>query len=266
MNRRMSGDGSHKRIDQRTQRELAALADGCLASEARSSLEARMADSPELRVALERQRLAVAALRGLDVEAPARLRRAVAAERPFPRGPRRRRGLALGGGLAGAVAAIALALVLMLGSGGGAPTVAETAQLSYLPATRTSVPVDARNPKLLVASQDGVPFPNLHADFAWRQAGERTDELAGRSTRTVYYTRDGKRIGYTILAGEAIGPPPGARQKVQNGVRLSTVTEDGQAIVTWLRGGRTCVLSGKGVSAKDLREVASWKGDGGVPF
>ena len=44
------------------------------------------------------------------------------------------------------------------------------------------------------------------------------------------------------------------------------MTEGGRTIVTWLRGGRTCVLSGNGVSAKDLREVAAWKGDGAVPF
>jgi hypothetical protein len=126
--------------------------------------------------------------------------------------------------------------------------------------------VDGANRKLLAAAVDGVPFPNLHADFVWKQAGERSDELEGRSTRTVYYRRDGQRIGYTILAGDPIGPPAEARPSVQNGVRLSTVTEEGRTIVTWLRGGRTCVLSGNGVSAKDLREVAAWKGDGAVPF
>jgi hypothetical protein len=262
----MSGDRSDNHIDERTQRELAALAGGSLRGEARSSLEARLAHSPELRAAFERQRSVATALRGLDIAAPARLRRQVEAERPSPRAPRRRPRLALGGALAGAAAAIALTFVVLLGSGGASPTVAETAQFSYLPATHASVPVDPENRKLLGASEAGVPFPNLHADFVWKQSGERSGELHGRGTRTVFYARDGQRIGYTILAGDPIAPPPGARTSVRNGVRLATATVDGQAVVTWRRGGRTCVLSGKGVSAKDLREVASWKGDGAVPF
>jgi hypothetical protein len=262
----MSGDNAQNGLDERTQRELAALADGSLGGEASEALEARLAESPELRAALERQRSAVSALRGLDVRAPASLRHRIEAERPRsrPRTLRRGRRLALSGALAGA-AAIVLAL-LLVASGGGGPTVAEAARLSDLPATQASVPVDPANRKLLAASVDGVPFPNLHADFVWKQAGERSDELDGRSTRTVYYTRHGQRIGYTILAGDPIDVPAGARSSVQNGVHLSTATEGGRAIITWQRGGRTCVLSGKGVSAKDLREVASWKGDGAVPF
>jgi hypothetical protein len=261
----MSGDGAHNGLDERTQRELAALADGSLRGEPRNALEARLADSPELRGALERQRSAAAALQGLDIAAPAGLRSRIEAERPRARAPRHRRRLAFGGALAGAAAAIALAL-LLVPSGGGGPTVVEAARLSDLPATRASVPVDPANRKLLADAVDGVPFPNLHAEFVWKQAGGRSDELDGRSTRTVYYTRGAQRIGYTILAGDPLDPPAGARPSVQNGVHLATATENGRAVVTWRRGGRTCVLSGKGVSAKDLREVASWKGDGAVPF
>jgi hypothetical protein len=265
----MSGDRAHNGPDERTRRELAALADESLGQDARKSLEARLAESPELRAALERQRSAAAALRGLDIPAPASLRRRIAAELPQSKSPARRpwrgRRLAFGGVLAGAAAAILLAL-LLVPSGGGEPTVAEAAQLSDLPATRASVRVDPANRRLLAAAVDGVPFPNLHADFVWKQAGERSDELDGRTTRTVYYKRDGQRIGYTILAGDPIDVPAGARPSVQNGVRLATVTEGSRATVTWRRGGRTCVLSGKGVSPKDLREVASWKGDGAVPF
>lgn len=262
----MSENGPEQRLDEPTQRDLAALADGALVGERRRALEARLAGSEELRAALARQRSAAAALRGVEISAPATLRRQVESARPArtPLIPRRR--LALGATLAGAVAAITLALLLLAGSGGGAPTVREAARLSQLPATRPSVPVDPANHKLLAAAEGGVPFPNLHADFVWREAGDRTDELGGRDTRTVFYTRDTERIGYTILAGDPIHPPAGARRSVQNGVRLSTTGAGGQAVVTWRRGGRTCVLSGAGVSAKDLRQVASWKGDGAVPF
>jgi hypothetical protein len=261
----MSGDSAENGLDERTQRELAALADGSLRGEPRRALEARLADSPELRDALARQRSAVAALQGLDIPAPESLRRRIETERSRSRTRLRAPRLAFGGALAGAAAAILLAL-LLVSSGGGGPTVAEAARLAKLPATQASVSVDPANRKVLVAAVDGVQFPNLHANFVWKQAGERSDRLDGRSTRTVYYSRDEQRIGYTILAGDPIDPPAGARTRIQNGVRLNTATEGGQAIVTWQRGGRTCVLSGHGVSAKDLREVASWKGDGAVPF
>ena len=144
--------------------------------------------------------------------------------------------------------------------------VVEAAQLSDLPAMQQSVAVDPANKTLLKAEVDGVPFPNLHHEFTWHQAGKRSDELDGRRMVTVFYERPGDRVGYTIISGEAIDPPAGARPSLENGVELSTTTADGKPIVTWLREGRTCVISGKGVSAKDLREVTSWKGDGAVPF
>ena len=260
----MNGDHSHNEIDDRTQRDLARLADGTLRGKRHEALEDKVGDSPALRAALERQRIGISALRGLDLEAPPALRERV--ERTSPSPPVRRRRLALSGALAGAAAAVALVAVLILPSGSGGPTVVEAARLSALPATEAAVPVDPANPKLLDAEVEGVQFPNLAAEFAWNEAGRRSDELGGRHTVTVFYERTGDRIGYTILAGSAIDPPEGSRRTVQNGIELSTARRSGEAIVTWFRGGRTCVLSGRGVSAKDLREVAAWKGDGAVPF
>jgi hypothetical protein len=263
----MTGDESHSTPpDERTERELAALADGSLQGARREALEARVAASPALRAALERQRSALAALRGLDLPAPHGLRQRIEAERRGPSGAVRRRRLAIGGALAGVAATIALTAVLVLPSGAGGPTVVEAAQLSVLPATEPSAPVNPANPKLLEAEVEGVPFPNLGSEFAWKQVGRRTDELDGRRTQTVFYERDGQRIGYVILSGDPIDPPTNATRTTQNGVDLSSTTDGGRAIVTWLRDGRTCVLSGRHVGAKDLREVASWKGDGAVPF
>jgi hypothetical protein len=144
--------------------------------------------------------------------------------------------------------------------------VVDAAQLSDLPATEASVGVNGANPKLLDANVAGVPFPNLHAEFAWHEAGSRSDNLEGRSTKTVFYERAGQRIGYTIVSGDPVDPLGDARQTVENGVRLSTARDRAGAIVTWLRDGHTCVLAGSDVSTKDLREVAAWKGDGTVPF
>jgi hypothetical protein len=262
----MNGEDAHSNeIPERTIRELARLADGTLQGRARDALEAKVSASPTLQAALERQRAGVAAIRGLEVQTPPKLRARIERERAAPSRPVQRRRLAIGSALAGAVAAAALVAVLALPSGAGGPTVVEAAQLSKLPATG-SVGVAPANPKLLAASVEGVPFPNWTEEFGWRHAGIRSDRLDGRDARTVFYEHDGKRIGYTIVSGDSIDPPSGARPSYVNGVDLHSTSDQGRRIVTWLRDGRTCVLSGSGVSDAQLLKLASWKGDGAVPF
>ncbi len=253
-------------LDERTSRELTQLADGTLSGAKRTALEERVRSSPELAAALERQRSAVAALRGLDLPAPSGLRARIESQRERPGAPIRRRRLSIAGGLAVAAAAAALLAVLVLPTSSGGPSVVEAAQLSDRPATQASVPVDPSNPKLLAASGDGVPFPNLEGEFDWREAGARSDELDGRQAKTVFFERGGKRIGYTIVSGKAIDPPDGATKTELNGVALASTTDGPKRIVTWLREGRTCVMSGNGVSTAELLELASWKGEGSVPF
>jgi hypothetical protein len=267
----MSGDTSHsdnpqEAISDQDERDLAALADGSLSGRRRAAVEARVAESPALRAALERQRAGLTALRGLDLAAPAGLRRRLDAERRSPSRTVRRRRLQIFGGLAGAAAAAALVAALVLPGGAAGPTVVEAAELAERPATQATVPADPGNPKLLEASVEGVPFPNLAEEFDWREAGARSDQLEGREARTVFYQRAGRRIGYTIISGEAIDPPGAASSTTLNEVELSSISDGGREIVTWLRDGRTCVLSGEDVSERELLELASWKGDGAVPF
>jgi anti-sigma factor RsiW len=261
----MTQHPSEEPLDERTERELTQLADGTLGGADRGALETRIAASPELAAAFERQQWARGALRGLDLAAPAGLRARIEAEgeRPAPRVRRRR--LSIAGGLAAAAAAALLA-VLVLPSNSAGPSVTAAARLSGQPATQASVPVDDSNPKLLAASHDGVPFPNLADQFGWKAAGSRSDELDGRDTKTVFYERGGRRIGYTIIAGKSISPPKDASGVNLNGVALHTTADGTRQIVTWMRGGKTCVLSGKGVSTRDLLALASWKGEGSVPF
>jgi hypothetical protein len=256
---------SHRELDERTRRELASLADGSLQGHARAKLEARVAGSPTLRAALERQRAGAAALRGLSVEAPASLRTRIAAEVATPSRRVRRRRLAIGGALAGAVAAAALAAVLALPTGSGGPTVVEAARLAERPPTGP-VTVERSNPKLLAASVEGVPFPNWAKEFGWGQAGIRSDRLDDREARTVHYEHDGKRIAYTIVSGDGITAPSDATTTRRNGVTLHTFGDGGRRVVTWWRNGRTCVLSGSQVGDRELLKLASWKGDGAVPF
>ena len=261
----MNGDRSHRELDERIRREMASLADGSLEGRPRAELEARIAGSPTLRAAFERQRTGAAALRGLNLQAPASLRARLVAEAPaHSRGTARRR-LALGGGLAGAAAAAVLAVVLVLSGGSESPSVLEGARLADRPSTGP-VAVDPSNPKLLAADVEGVPFPNWSRRFGWRQAGIRSDALGDRETRTVLYEHAGKRIAYTIVSGDGIAAPSDATTTRRNGVNLHFLSDRGRRVVTWWRNGRTCVLSASDVSDRELLKLASWKGDGAVPF
>ena len=263
----MNGESSPNDIDERTERDLAALADGTLRGAERDALEARVAASPVLAAALDRQRAGIAALRSLEpAGAPLALRERIAAERSSPSRRVRRSRLRVFGAIAGAAAAVALVVTLVLPSGEGGPSVVEASALSELPAQQPTVATDPANPKLLDASQSGVPFPDLLANFGWREAGSRTDELDGRDTTTVFYEKGGRRIGYTILSGDAIDPPGDAEPVTLNDVDLDSLSDGKRQIVTWLREGQTCVLAGDDVSKDELLELASWKGEGDVPF
>jgi hypothetical protein len=267
----VNGPSSHKDpgaegLTDRRLGDLAALADGSLGGRRRSEIEAMVEASPELRAALDRQRTAAAALRGLDLPAPLALRERIEAERSSPGRSLRRRRLGAMGGIAAAACAALLVAVLVLPSGGGGPTVVEASALTELPATQQQVAVDAADPRLLDAAEDGVPFPNLDPTFGWAQAGSRSDELEGRETETVFYERGGERIGYTILAGDSIDPPEDSIRSTRNDVELWANEVDGRRVVTWYRDGRTCVLSGEGVSEAELLELASWRGEGAIPF
>jgi hypothetical protein len=155
--------------------------------------------------------------------------------------------------------------VLILPSGGESPTVVQAARLAQYPAVG-QVGVDSSDQKLLAANVEGVPFPNWSREFGWREAGTRSDRLQGRTTRTVFYEQGGKRVAYTIVSGKGIPAPAGSRPATRNGVHLHALADGGRRVVTWWRDGRTCVLSSADVGDNQLVKLASWKGDGAVPF
>jgi hypothetical protein len=255
-------------LNERELADLAALADGSLAPERRAEVEARVESDPELAALVEEQRSAVDLVRtaAADARAPLSLRERVEADRQrlAPRARRRRRGLM--GGLAAALAVAALALVLALPGGTpGAPNVVQAAGLTALPPT-TAAPERSAGSKLLDTAVDGVAYPYWGDSFAWETTGARRDRLHGRDTATVFYGKNGKRIGYTIVSGPALKTPASARTTVLGGVTLRSFTHDGRTVVTWLRSGHTCVLAGTNVPLPVLLRLAAWKGKGGVPF
>jgi hypothetical protein len=206
----------------------------------------------------ERERFAVSALRPLQrLEAPQRLRARIDAERERSRRPARRRRFALSGALAASAAAVVLALVLALPGGAGGPTVVEAAELGMLSA---SAPAPrAAGPKLLGASNGGVSFPDWARKFGWEAVGRRADELEGRRVVTVFYEREGRRLAYSIVDGEAVAWPADWRSSLRGGTRYDHRREDGRLVVTWRKGGRTCVLSGWGVELEKTLELADWE-------
>jgi hypothetical protein len=134
------------------------------------------------------------------------------------------------------------------------------------PATGPAPAVSSATPKLLDATAGDVPFPNWLEQFGWRATGVRRDVIDEREATTVFYEKNGRRIGYTIVAGDALDVPEGAIPAQREGVELAGLTLDGREVVTWKRGGLTCILSGDVVARSTLLKLAAWQGKGDVPF
>lgn len=243
--------------------DLAALADGSLDPARADAVRAAADADPALAAEYERQRRAVTLVRSAvaDVQAPLALRERIEAERTRAPAPRRRRWWLPAAAAAG-LGAVAAALVLALGA--GAPSVTDTLGAAAQPAA-IGVSVDRDTPQLLSVARDGVPFPNFAAKFGWKATGARTDEIDGRQTTTVFYEQDGREVAYTIVGGDALDVPDGETRTI-DGREFTVLEADGRTIVTWERGGHTCVLSGVGASPDELVELAGWKGKGNVPF
>jgi hypothetical protein len=248
--------------------DLARLADGTLPADRRAEVEARVAASPQLSSIVERQGIALGALRGTaDIGAPARLRAEIDRRRGGRRAVRvRRRRIVIAQSIA-AAAAVALALILVLPSGfSGAPSVADAAALAEKPPTEPAPRAVPGSPALLREEVDDVPFPNYAAKFGWKSAGAREDDPSGREATTVHYQKGARTIQYTIVSGAALDPPSDARSTTRDGVEYRSYRHDGRTIVTWERDGHTCVLSAKAVRPAELLTLADWRGKGALPF
>ncbi|HEY6693051.1 MAG TPA: hypothetical protein VI006_09385 [Solirubrobacteraceae bacterium] len=215
--------------------DVVAFADGNLSAARRLDLEARVAAQPALAQALSEQRAALALLATAGaVPMPPALRARVAELEAGRARARRRLRLwvpAFGAAMAAAVAAI----VLMVAGGG--PGIDDVITAALRPETADAAPRE---------QIDGLSFP--HYD-KWRAVGARADVIGGRSTRTVFYERDGKRIAYTIVA----------RPALDDGGPRRLLKIDGRAAVEWTRAGHTCLISGD-VDPATLVNLATWSG------
>jgi hypothetical protein len=212
-------------------------------------------------------------VRSADVRAPDSLHRRVeslVAERS--RSARRwpRFGRSIGAGrasiprrlaTAGALAAVAAVAIAVSLSGGGATglSLRQAAALTLRPATAAAPRESRSNRVQLLAAVEGVSFPYWEERFGWRSTGARSDRIGGRAVTTVFYADGrGRRIGYAIVAGT---PAPQIRGGVvawRDGMPYRLLTENGAQVVSWLRHGHLCVVSGRGVAGAALLELASW--------
>jgi hypothetical protein len=225
----------------------------------------------------EQQRQVAELVRSFDTPAPARLHQRIeslvaahqdsdaprqdrrfaprdALRRPFF-SPLRFAGLGVA-----AIAVVAIAIAVGLG-GGGSPTVSfsQAAAATLRAATLPAPPESGTDHAALTAAVDGVRFPYWEDRFGWYSTGSRTDRIDGRSITTVFYSdAAGRRVGYAILAGTPAPRISGGRVSWRGGVQYRLLIENGAAVVTWLRNGHLCVVSGHGVPSAALLRLASW--------
>jgi hypothetical protein len=192
--------------------------------------------------------------------APERLRTRIEADRPRAAAVARRRAALYGGTLAGAVAVITLLTVFLLPAGApGGPPVSQAAALAVRGPTSAAPGPDPRASWTRLDQNVGrVYFPNW-ADprLGWTAVGQRSDQLRGRRAVTVYYQGHGTQIAYTIVSGPGLPPPKSSVIHI-GAERLRTMSVNSRLVVTWRRAGHTCVLSGMGVTADELEQLAVW--------
>lgn len=159
---------------------------------------------------------------------------------------------------AGAVAGATLALALG-GPGTSALSLGEAAAVTLRPATLPAPAESASNRSQLNAGVEGISFPYWTDRFGWHSTGSRTSRVAGRTVHTVFYEdRQGRRVGYSIVAGTPAPKMPADEVHWLNGTAYHLSTVAGAQVVTWERGGRLCVIAGRGVPPVKLLTLASW--------
>src|SRR5262249_46996866 len=142
--------------------------------------------------------------------------------------------------------------------GPGAPTVADAAGLAAEPATAPAPPPLGTSGTRLAVGIDGVTFPDYARAYGWRALGVRQGTIDGRKATVVYYGKGDRRVAYAIVAGAGLPWPSGGRTEVRSAVPYRAVVVNGRLVVTWRRGGHTCVLIGDASRAELLR-LASWR-------
>jgi hypothetical protein len=254
-----------------TESDLAALADRSLPASRRAGIERAVAASAELQADVAAQRRTLEAVHGVGAEpAPAALRARLELAHPPRRGRaargRRGRARALTAVAASGLAAILVAAALLAVGTGGGLTVADASAVAVRPAQAPAPRPAGDGPALPGLRAAGLAFPYWHDAFGYRAVGVRRDRLAGREATTVFYVRAGARVAYTIVSGAPLPPGPATMETVRGGVWLRSLSAHGRTVVTWVRAGHSCVLTGDATTLPTLLRLASWRHGGELPY
>lgn len=255
-----------------TERDLLALADGSLPASRRVRVERAVAESTELQAILAAQRQALNAIdEAASERAPVSLRARLELLREPQQRPRSARQwatlprlLPAGGLVAAAVAAVAV--VLSVGGGIGAPTVAQATVLASRAPVAGAPGHNDHGYTLSGVSATGLPYPYWEDRFGFRAVGVRRDRFDGRLATTVFYRRGATRVAYTIVSGGPLAAGATTSRTVRNSVAVDMLNAHGMRVATWLRRGHSCVLSARNLPASTLISLASWRGDGKIPY
>jgi hypothetical protein len=145
-----------------------------------------------------------------------------------------------------------------------------TAAAAGLPTEPAPKPVEGM-PGVLDRAVETVSFPDL-GRFGWRATGARTDDVAGRSAVTVYYSHDSRRLRYTIVsgAGDVENATTMTSETVTSGGRTTNFVTGGPAMtLVFKRAGRTVVLTAPGAEPKLRRTIlrlAGYRAGGRLAF
>jgi hypothetical protein len=164
----------------------------------------------------------------------------------------------IGAATATVAAFLVLGALLLVGEA-NEPSVADAAPLALRPATAAAPATDPADIRFIEAAVGGVRFPNYAYDTTWKTLGARRDELSGRRTMTVVYSTGAGPVGYTIVDGEPLEVPDGARRVTARGRSFVVLRRDGAVAVSWRQGGRTCIVSGRAATEQQLLRLAAWR-------
>ena len=161
-----------------------------------------------------------------------------------------------------ALAVTAVVIALLPAFGGSSSQELGVRQTAALALSGATLPAPAENPSAraqLGAAVEGIPFPYWREKFGWRSSGSRLDHRDGRAIQTVFYSNPaGKRVGYAIVGGTPAPSVGGGEVRWLGGTPYHLTTLNGAGVVSWVRDGHLCVVSGRGVSPETLLALASW--------
>jgi hypothetical protein len=199
-------------------------------------------------MALAKKGEALIAAAVAETQAPQSLRESIERDRARAQAPPRvsfwRRHLrALAATATGAAALGGLIVALETATETAAPSLAAVEATARLDATQPAPAPKGGDPPLLAAQVGPISFPDWQEKFGWKAVGARSDEVSGRTVKTVFYRNpEGARLGYSIVAGEPLSEHPPGREVTRDG-NVYHVSHAGKTtLVTWTQQGHTCAF------------------------